>query len=207
MRDKASGIRLVVLGAVVLALLPRVASAHCDTLDGPVVAAAREALQRGDVNPMLKWVKKEYEPEIRSAFERTMAVRGKGPEARELADMYLFETLVRLHRAGEGAPYAGLKPAGTDLGPAVEGADRALDGGSVENLVKLVTGDVAAGIRLRFARAATARTHADESVGAGREYVEVYIDYVHYVERVHAAAADGPPHGISATAAQQHHAQ
>lgn len=128
---------LICLG--VLWFLPRMVGAHCDTLDGPVVMTAKSALEKGDVTPILKWVKPEHEGEIRSAFKKTMDVRIKGPEAKEFADMYFFETLVRLHRAGEGAPYDGIKPAGTDLGPAVSGADKALESGSVDDLVKLVT--------------------------------------------------------------------
>lgn len=103
-------------------LFPGIASAHCDTLDGPVVMAAKMALEKGDVTPVLKWVKSEYEGEILEVFNKTLSVRRKGREAKELADIYFFETLVRLHRASEGAPYEGLKPAGTDLGPAVQGA-------------------------------------------------------------------------------------
>jgi hypothetical protein len=192
---------VVVLGGV------RQALAHCDTLDGPVVAAARVALERSDVTPVLKWVKKENEPEIRAAFARTLTVRGRGPEAKELADTYLFETLIRLHRAGEGAPYTGLKPAGTGLEPAVAGADAALDGGSVQGLVKLVAGDVAEGIRQRFARASEARKHMDTSVEAGREYVDAYVEYVHYVERLHAAASGGVHHGGPEAAAAEHDAR
>ena len=84
--------------------------AHCDTLDGPVVKTARAALEKGDVTPILKWVKKENEAEIRDLFKKTLSVRSKGKEAQELADMYFLETLVRVHRAGEGEPYTGLKP-------------------------------------------------------------------------------------------------
>jgi hypothetical protein len=206
MTGTAFGFRLGLLAAFVLVLLPRNAGAHCDTLDGPVVATARAALQKGDVTPVLKWVRSANEPEIRAAFARTLAVRSKGPEARGLADTYFFETLVRLHRAGEGAPYTGLKPAASDLGPAVAGADESLETGSVEALVKLVTGDVAAGIRQRFARASETRKHMDESVEAGREYVEAYVEYVHHVERIHAAASEGAHHG-NPEAAVQHHAQ
>ena len=168
-----------------LGVVSTVAYAHCDTLGGPVVADAGAALEKKDVTPVLKWVKKEHEPEIRSAFSKTLAVRVKGPEAQELADMYFFETLVRLHRAGEGAPYTGLKPAGTDLGPAVTGADKALVTGTVENLVKLVTDGVAAGIRDRFSQAIGKKTLADESVEDGRKYVEAYVEFVHYVERLY----------------------
>ena len=107
----------IVMGAVMLfvlaglaVLLPRAVFAHCDTMDGPVVAAAKAALEKGDVTPVLKWVAKDREGEIRTAFQKTLAVRSKGPEAKELAHMYFFETLVRIHRAGEGAPYTGLQP-------------------------------------------------------------------------------------------------
>ncbi len=185
---------LMILSFGFLVFLPCVANAHCDTLDGPVVMQAKAALEKGDATPVLKWVKKENEAEIRDAFRKTLAVRAKGPEAKELADMYFFETLVRLHRAGEGAPYTGLKPAGTDLGPAVTGADKALENGKVDDLTKLVTGDVAAGIRERFNTAMEKKKHADESVDAGREFVEAYATFVHYVERLHLDATGPAAH-------------
>ena len=101
-------LRAIGLGsAMSLALSGIVSAAHCDTMDGPVVAAARVALEKGDIAPVLKWVKPEREKEIRAAFARTLSVRAGGPEAKELADMYFFETLVRVHRAGEGAPLHG----------------------------------------------------------------------------------------------------
>src|SRR5512139_3521744 len=88
------------------------ASAHCDTLDGPVVTMARQALEKGDVKIILPWVAKEKEGEIRKAFDLAAAVRGKGEREKELADMYFFKTLVRVHRGFEGAPYTGLKSGG-----------------------------------------------------------------------------------------------
>lgn len=188
-------------------IVPRIGWAHCDTLDGPVIATAKTALEKGDVTPVLKWVKKENEGEIRDAFKKTMGVRTKGPEAKDLADMYFFETLVRVHRAGEGAPYTGLKPAGTDLGPAIAGADKALETGSADEVVKLIANDVSAGIRDRFAIAYEKKKHADESVEAGREFVEAYVTYVHYVEGLHQAAR-GPKHahhGKAEKAPKHHH--
>jgi hypothetical protein len=191
MRVKITVLVIAVVALLCLSsfwLLPRMVGAHCDTLDGPVVMTAKAALGKGDVTPVLKWVKPEYEGEIRSAFKKTMDVRSKGPEAKEFADMYFFETLVRLHRAGEGAPYDGIKPAGTDLGPAVSGADKALENGSVDDLVKLVTDEVAKGIRERFAHTMERKKEAEKSVETGREYVDAYVTYVHYVEGLYNAA-------------------
>jgi hypothetical protein len=188
---------LAALSLASLLLFPLAkASAHCDSLDGPVILTARAALEKGDVAPILKWVRPADEAEIKEAFQHTLAVRGKGPEARELADRYFFETLVRVHRAGEGAPYTGLKATVAEAGPAVVGADKALETGSVDGLVKLVTDEAAEGIRRRFARARELGKHADHNVAAGREYVAAYVDYVHYVEGLHAAASKtGGHHG------------
>ncbi len=161
------------------------ASSHCDRLDGPVVAAASAALAKGEMSPVLKWVRKEHEAEVRASFEKTLAVRSGGPEARDLAATYFFETVVRLHRAGEGASYTGLEAAGSDLDPAVAGADTAIESGSVEVLVDLVAGHVRSGIRQRFQKALEAKKHSEESVEAGRRFVETYVEFVHYVERLH----------------------
>ncbi|MBI4915875.1 MAG: hypothetical protein HY825_08505 [Acidobacteria bacterium] len=186
-------------------LTARPAAAHCDTLDGPVVVDARAALERGDVTPVLKWVQPADEAEIRAAFDRTVAVRGLSPEARALADTYFFETLVRVHRAGEGAPFTGLKPAGGEVDPGIAAADRALASGSVDALVKAMSAHVADGIGQRFARVVETGKHAAHGVAAGREYVAAYVDYVHYVERLHVAAVSThAPHAAEAAAAHQH---
>jgi hypothetical protein len=157
-------------------------------MDGPVVKDAIAALRSGDVTPVLKWVSEEKEKDIRDAFDQVMVVRRLGPEARALADRMFLETLVRIHREGEGAPYAGLKPAGTDIGLAVVASDEALDAGSVDPLVKIVAVEVERAIRERFERAAAARRHAHESPQRGREYVTAYVAFVHYTEKVYADA-------------------
>lgn len=167
--------------------------AHCDTLNGPVVADARKALALGDVTPLLKWVAADDEQMIRTAFQKTLEVRKLGTQARDLADMYFFETLVRIHRAGEGAPYTGLKP-GAAVDPAVALADKALESGSVDKLVNILTDATAKGIRERFQQTLKVKKHADESVDAGREFVESYVVFTHYVEGLHSKIKSASEH-------------
>jgi hypothetical protein len=195
----------VLLYVTVIFMLPNIAVAHCDTLDGPVVVTARQALEKGDITPVLKWVRKEDEKEIRAQFDKTLEVRKQGKEAKELADMYFFESLVRIHRAGEGAPYTGLKAAGT-VEPSVAAADKALESGSADDLVKLVTEAAAKGIRERFAHAAETKKHADHGVEYGRKFVAAYVELTHYVERLHLDAERPSAHGkTEGTAAPVHH--
>lgn len=166
--------------------------AHCDGLDGPVVKAAQQALTTGNVNLVLGWVQKQDEGEIKSVFQKTLAVRKLGPQAKELADMYFFETLVRLHRASEGAPYTGLKPAGRDIGPAIPAADKAIESGSVKPLLKILTDALNDGVRERFKEVSSKKKFKQEDLAAGRAYVKAYTAFVEYVERIYESTKAEP---------------
>jgi hypothetical protein len=176
----------------------RVALAHCDGLDGPVVKAATNALRTGNVNLVLIWVQQKDEAEIQAAFQQVVVVRKQSPEARALADRSFFETLVRVHRAGEGAPYTGLEPAGRDLGPAIPAADKALETGKVGPLQGLLAEVVQRSLREHFEALRMLKGYDPNDVAAGRRYVQAYVEYIHYVERLHEAAT---------TSAEGHYAE
>jgi uncharacterized protein DUF6448 len=110
------------------------AQAHCDSIDGPVARVAQTALEDGNVNPVLAYAPAAAEDEIRVALERSRKVRGLGGDARDLADHAFLETVIRLHRAGEGAAYTGLKPAGDDYGPVIPAAEKAVQTGELAAL-------------------------------------------------------------------------
>lgn len=173
--------------AMAVLLTPFPAMAHCDSLDGPVIKAARTAFTTGDVNLVLVWVQPKDEGEIHDAFRRAQQVRKLGPEAQKLADQYFFETLVRIHRAGEGAPYTGLKPAGTDFGPALPAGDQALESGDLKPLWKLVNDNIHATLHQRFEVAVKAKSYKAGDLKAGREFVASYVGFIHYVEAVYGA--------------------
>lgn len=186
------------------ALVPRPALAHCDTLDGPVVSDARKALETRDVTPVLKWVAAGKEGEIRAAFTDAVAVRGLSPEARALADRFFFETVVRIHRQGEGAPYTGLQPPGAEVEPGIAASDRALETGSVDALVALASREVEQGLRQRFMHVEKAKKRAGDSVASGREYVAAYVTFIHYAEGIMKAAAGPAGHAMHAAEAPAH---
>lgn len=175
--------------ALTLLLAPLPALAHCDSLDGPVVKAAQAAFANGDVNLVLVWVQAKDEGEIRAAFRRAQEVRKLGPEAQKLADTYFFETLVRVHRAGEGAPFTGLKPAGEDFGPALPAGDLALASGDLKPLWQLLNDNLHATLHQRFEAARKAKAFKPGDLQAGRESVAAYVSYIHYVEAVYGAGS------------------
>jgi len=175
-------------------LLPGRADAHCDTMDGPVAKAGLLALETRKLDPVLRWVSAQQEPELRHVFETARALRSRDEDVREVVDMYFLETLVRLHRATEGAPYTGLKPAGTPVAPAIHHAEEALASGTGSDLMAYLSSQIQSGLELRLHRALEAASHADDSIEHGREWVAAYVEFVHYVERLHLDAAGQSSH-------------
>ncbi len=175
-----------------LLLMPLSAQAHCDTVDGPVATTALGALESGNVNAVLPYVPAAAESEVIAAFEEARRVRVKDVEARHLADRYFQETVVRLHRQGEGAPYTGLKPAGQDFGPVIPAAERALESGNADALVELLAGAVEHQVSERLQQSLAAsdlprEPASHEEVAAARERVEAELGFVLYAEGAHQA--------------------
>lgn len=148
---------------------------HCDSIDGPVVKAAIRALDEGSVELVLPFVKEDGEAEIRTAFGKVNSARACGPEAREVADRYFFETVVRVHRRGEHAPYTGLKPAGLDVGPVIPSAERAIETGDPDELVRLLSDVVHDEVKRRLDRVMALKPRPDAPVPEVREHVEAAL--------------------------------
>jgi hypothetical protein len=176
--------------------------AHCDTLDGPVVAAARKALDSGNVNLVLLWVQTKDEAAIRKHFEKTVAVRKAGGDAKELADHYFFETLVRIHRAGEGAGYTGLKSGPVE--PPIAAADRALETGKLQEVGQIISKRTEQGLHRHFEALMKKKKYNPNDVAAGRAFASAYVEFTHYVERLYDAAETLAPEQIQKTAPTAH---
>lgn len=165
---------------------------HCDALDGPVVNAARAALAASDVDLVLPYVHAGGEPEVRGAFDRTVAVAALGVEAQELAERWFFETVVRVHRAGEGAPFTGLKEAGLDVGPVIPAAEKAVESGSPDHLAEIMCGDLREQVERRVHRATELKSRAGEDLAHAREYVEAMLGLQVWANAVHRQVTADP---------------
>jgi len=207
----------IILAAVAIAAIsviiswPRSASAHCDTEDGPAVTDGRLALETGDPSAALAWVHAEGDAEVREVFGLVQRVRALGGEARLVADRLFLETLVRVHRAGEGAGFDGIKPAG-QVDPVVIAADRSIEAGEIEPLASLVPPERLPELRARLARVLALKDHDVKDVEVGRRWVTAYVSFVKYAEgeehehgeasHGHDEAAPEPDHHASGHAAR-----
>jgi hypothetical protein len=153
---------------------------HCDSLDGPIVGAARAALEASDVAIVLPYVPEQGEKDVRAAFTAVMPVRALSDQAQAVADRLFFETVVRIHRAGEGAPYTGLKPAGTPVGPVIHIAEEAVATGSSERLTSYLTRVLQDELNKRLSEVSALAATKNKSVADARRYVEAMLGFEVY---------------------------
>jgi hypothetical protein len=146
------------------------------------VTDGRRALETGNVNYALKWIQADAEAELTEVFVKALAVRKLGPQAAEVADRLFLETMVRLHRMGEGVGFTGIQPTGTAMDPLVAAADRALETGDDGPLAALAAADRRAELHRRFEIALRKRKFDVNDVAAGRDYVAAYVEFFKYAE-------------------------
>lgn len=178
--NKSTGQRLIlILSLIIFMGIPQFASAHCDSYDGPVIKDALRALDQNKVELVLKWIEPKYEKMIIEKFDQTIKLR----KTDKNIETNFLETLVRVHREGEGAEYTGLKPAGS-MTPMVEMADNSLDVKEVESVIKAVNEHLEELLREKFTTAIKLSETKDNSVEQGRAYVEAYVQYTHTLEAI-----------------------
>lgn len=157
---------------------------HCDSLDGPVVRAARHALEAGEVALVLPYVPASAEEEVQATFASVLPVRALGHEARLVAERLFFETVVRLHRQGEGAPFTGLRPAGLDLGPVVPLAEEAVESGSPEDLTTFLGAVLTDELHRRLSAVTELGDARNGSVERERQWITAMLDFQAYSHRL-----------------------
>jgi hypothetical protein len=168
---------------------------HCDSMDGPVVTTARQALDAGDVKLILPYVPEDGEAEVIEAFEKVLPLHQQVYGTKQVADRYFFETVVRIHRAGEGAPFTGLKPAGLDVGPVIPVAEKAIETESPDELEQLLVDIVRTEVRKRFDQMLHLKKHAQEDLDAARKYVEAMLGLQVYSNKLYLCAKAEPHEG------------
>lgn len=173
---------IILVGIALVTIMSKKAEAHCDTMDGPAVQDGRRALETGNINYAYKWIFEEFEEELKEIFDLSLKVRKLGADAREAADRWFLENLVRIHRAGEGASYNGLKPSGTVLDPKVAAADESIALGNMSPIKGYVTMDKYHLLEEKFNRAIALKDYDINDVKAARAYVEAYVTFFKMAE-------------------------
>lgn len=184
---------LPVLLTALIILLSQPLFAHCDSYDGPLIKDALKSLESNNINPVLKWVDAKYEPEITALFNKTVSLRGGDKEIYAIVEKHFLETLVRLHREGEGAPFTGLKPAGS-ASPIIVMADQAIASGEVNTLITKLDAHLNKVLTDKYNEVMEKSLKKDNSTEEGREYVRAYVEYTHFLEAIHAIIEGGAPH-------------
>jgi hypothetical protein len=153
-------------------------------MEGPVVKASKTDLETGNINYVLIWVSEVDEQEIKDLFNRVLEVRKLNDTAKELADNYFFETVVRVHRMGEGVAYTGLKNAGYKPEEGIKLSDAAIEKNSVNDILTHLNESEQSNVKELFDDVISKKNFNINDINAGRVYVASYVHFIHYVEEL-----------------------
>ena len=186
---RSFGKAMLLLGVIMFAFnIPTFA--HCDSYDGPVIQDALKALDQRDVSYVMKWIEKDQEAEITTLFNKTVALKNADTEIYSIVEKHFLETLVRLHRETEGAPFTGLKPAGSTT-PIIQMADKSIENKDVSSLLTNLNKHIQKVVNEKYEKVNALSKVKDNSTTEGRAYVEAYVDYTHTLEAIEAALEHG----------------
>lgn len=178
---------------ILMMLVSLPAQAHCDSYDGPVIQDALKALEQNDVSLVMKWIDAQHEAEISSLFTKTVNLRGQDQEVYQIVEKHFLETLVRLHREGEGAPFTGLKPAGSAT-HLVQMADASIAQNDIEGLLVKLTNHLKNDLGDKYHKVMELHKVKDDSAEQGRAYVAAYVEYTHTLEGIEHILTHGGHH-------------
>lgn len=164
------------------------AGAHANNVQGVPLTEAQRALDKGDVKPLLKWVKgREAEEAITRAFNQALALRRQGPEIGKSADMRFYEIFMTEHR--KSFSYMGSGPferieAENEVRKVTRMADEVAVSGGVDRLTDYLSREIIEAVRKRYADLVEKAKHKDDSLEAGNAYIEAYLELSHYSEHL-----------------------
>src|SRR5690554_1351927 len=188
---KGLGIAALLFGTIVGSATP--VFAHCDSYDGPVIQDAFKALDANEAGYVMKWVATEHEPEIQQLFDKTIELKSGDATVYGIVEKHFLETLVRYHRETEGAPYTGLKPAGTTA-PIVQMADHAIAQKEVSTLLNDLDSHIRKVVTEKYDTVILLEKAKDNSIAEGRAYVAAYVDYTHTLEALESVLSHDGTH-------------
>jgi len=159
-------------------------SIYCDTMDGPIVAAAELALEMENINYVLPFVKNEYETELKEAFNKSVTVRELSGEAAEIADYWFFETAVRLYMLGAGKPYSGIKQSGINREHIILKAQDAVVNQDITTFETFLLDSLKEAIETKYEIAVSQQDYDVNDTQAARNYLNSLMDFVEFSNEI-----------------------
>ena len=187
-------LKIFIIALFVIVSFNTILNAHCDSVEGPVIKAAQKSLETGNINYVLIWVPEKDEPEVNRLFNRVLQNRSLNSDVNILLTNYFFETVVRLHRMGEGVGYTGIKDATFKPEPGISEADDAIAHGSLKQISSLLLEEEHAELEKYFSEVLQKQNYSTDDLQAGRDYVKSYVHFIHYVEELFADSKNKSTH-------------
>jgi len=153
-----------------------------DLLNGPVIRAAKTALETGDANYIVIWVPEESENTLKNLLEKTCCTQRIKNNMQNRAIDWYFDTVNRLCFVDRKMMFTGLKSDGCNENLIISKAVKAIETGSVEIITDNIPVAYEDEVKQRFRQVINKKNYPVNNPTAGRAYVSAFFEFMGYVQ-------------------------
>jgi hypothetical protein len=151
-----------------------------DEMQGPVVKAAKMALETGNVNYILIWLPEESENTLKNLLEKTCCTRSSRMNMKNRAYDWYFEMVNRFFNIGRPRDNLTIR-GGLAEKPLDLKVDKAIESGNFEEIRDIIPVTHEADAKQRFLHVMNMRNYPVNNIAEGRAYVSAFFDFNRYM--------------------------
>jgi len=164
--------------------------------NGPVIIAAKKALETGNPNYVLIWVPEESENTLKNLLEKTFCERSTRKNIQNRGIDWYFESVNRLHFTCRWPHCPGMTSDGSDMKMIVSMVERAFETGNCEEICGVLPIAHTAEVKLRFHNVMNKRNYTVDDIAAGRAYVSAFIAFIAYLHNLSSVNPEESDHTL-----------
>jgi hypothetical protein len=152
--------------------------------DGPVISAAKRALETGNAHYILIWIPEESENTVKNLLEKAYCERYTQKNAyNHIVDWY-FETINHLHSVHYGPYNLTISTKAPEEKTIIFLVERTCESGNFEEITTVIQDTPSGEMRQRFNDVMKKRNYGVENIAAGRVYVSAFTDFIAFVNNL-----------------------
>jgi hypothetical protein len=152
--------------------------------NGPVIRAAKMAMETGNASYILIWLPKEAENTLKNLLERTYCENRTRKNTQNHSIDWYFKSVNRLHSRYGWPDYPGMKFKETDEETIALMVERAFESGNFEEINSIIPLNHSGDARERFHKVMMKRNYSVDDIAAGRVYVSAFIAFIVYLHNL-----------------------
>lgn len=155
-----------------------------DSHNGPMMIAAKRALETGKAHHILIWIPEKSENTLKNLLEKVCCKRRIQADGHDRIVDWYFETISRFHSGYYGPHNLNISTKTPEEKSIIFLVESACESGNFEEITTVIRDTPTGEMRQRFDDVMKKRNYCEENIAAGRVYVSVFTYFIAFVNNL-----------------------